>query len=109
MWSLESRSLCVLPARRELDRKIRTMSTRSKGYCSETEYRVLSLFSGAGAMDAGLERTGRFTTVACIELEKPFCDTLRANRDAGSLVGRSRRSLLYLDLGLAWHRIIGST
>lgn len=33
----------------------------------------------------GLEKTGRFTTVACVEREQPFCDTLRANRDAGNL------------------------
>jgi len=46
------------------------------------KYKVVSLFSGAGGMDAGLERTGRFITVACAELEKSFCDTLRANRDA---------------------------
>lgn len=49
------------------------------------QYKVVSLFSGAGGMDVGLERTGRFLTVACAELEKPFCDTLRANRDAGRL------------------------
>lgn len=36
-------------------------------------------------MDAGLERTGQFITVACAELQQPFCDTLRANRDAGRL------------------------
>jgi DNA (cytosine-5)-methyltransferase 1 len=48
-------------------------------------YRVVSLFSGAGGMDAGLERNGRFGTLACVEKEAPFCDTLEANRDAGRL------------------------
>jgi DNA (cytosine-5)-methyltransferase 1 len=46
-------------------------------------YAAVSLFSGAGGMDAGLERTGRFVTVACAEKEPAFCDTLEANRAAG--------------------------
>lgn len=48
-------------------------------------YTVVSLFSGAGGMDAGLERVGRFRTLACAEKEESFCDTLEANRDAGRL------------------------
>jgi DNA (cytosine-5)-methyltransferase 1 len=51
----------------------------------QTPYRVVSLFSGAGGMDVGLERTGRFLTVACVEKEPVFCKTLEANRDAGRL------------------------
>jgi DNA (cytosine-5)-methyltransferase 1 len=55
--------------------------------CGPTElpgkYKVVSLFSGAGGMDIGLEETGRFVTLACVEKEASFCDTLRANRDAG--------------------------
>lgn len=46
-------------------------------------YKVVSLFSGAGGMDIGLEKTNRFTVLACIEMEHDFCETLRANRDAG--------------------------
>jgi DNA (cytosine-5)-methyltransferase 1 len=38
-------------------------------------------------MDAGLEQTGRFATLACVEKEPVFCDTLEANRDAGGLGG----------------------
>ncbi len=49
------------------------------------KYSVVSLFSGAGGMDAGLERTGRFVTLACAEKEPVFCDTLEANRAAGLL------------------------
>lgn len=46
-------------------------------------YGVVSLFSGAGGMDIGLESTGRFVTLACVEKEDAFADTLEANRDAG--------------------------
>jgi DNA (cytosine-5)-methyltransferase 1 len=49
----------------------------------QEEYKLISLFTGAGGMDIGIEKTGRFQTLACIELEKPICDTLRTNRDAG--------------------------
>lgn len=34
-------------------------------------------------LDIGLERTGRFETLACVEKEAVFCDTIRSNRDAG--------------------------
>ncbi len=49
------------------------------------QYRVLSLFSGGMGLDLGLHRTGRFRTVACIEKEPAFCETIRTNRDAGRL------------------------
>jgi DNA (cytosine-5)-methyltransferase 1 len=49
------------------------------------KYKVVSLFSGAGGMDAGLERTGRFVTLACSEKESAFCDTLEANHAARRL------------------------
>ena len=45
------------------------------------KYRVLSLFSGGMGLDLGLERTGRFEIVACIENEPSFCETIRQNRD----------------------------
>jgi DNA (cytosine-5)-methyltransferase 1 len=48
-------------------------------------YRVVSLFSGAMGLDIGLEKTGRFQIVACVEKEKAFCDTIRANLAAGRL------------------------
>lgn len=47
------------------------------------QYSVVSLFSGAGGMDIGLESTGRFVFLACLEKEEAFADTLEANRDAG--------------------------
>ncbi|WP_295583115.1 DNA cytosine methyltransferase [uncultured Lamprocystis sp.] len=49
------------------------------------KYRVLSLFSGGMGLDLGLESTGRFRTVACIEKESAFCETIRRNRDTGRL------------------------
>lgn len=47
------------------------------------KYTVVSLFSGAMGLDIGLEQTGRFRTLACVEKEPAFCDTIRLNRDAG--------------------------
>jgi DNA (cytosine-5)-methyltransferase 1 len=48
-------------------------------------YKTISLFSGAMGLDVGLKKTGRFDVLACVEKEKSFCDTIRANRDAGHL------------------------
>ena len=54
------------------------------------KYRTISLFSGAMGLDLGLDRTGRFEILACLEKEKAFCDTIRTNRDAGRLPGDLR-------------------
>ena len=51
----------------------------------QRKYRVLSLFSGGMGLDLGLEQTGRFETVVCIEKEKAFCDTIRLNQSKGRL------------------------
>jgi DNA (cytosine-5)-methyltransferase 1 len=48
-------------------------------------YRVVSLFSGGMGLDLGLERTGRFEVVACVEKIPAFCDTIRANIAKGTL------------------------
>ncbi len=48
-------------------------------------YKVVSLFSGAMGLDLGLDSTGRYDVLACVEKEKAFCDTIRANRSAGYL------------------------
>ena len=39
----------------------------------------VSLFSGAGGLDIGLERAG-FRALSLCEIEPIFCDTLRANQ-----------------------------
>jgi len=36
-------------------------------------------------LDVGLEQTGRFQVLACVEKEKAFCETIRANQRAGRL------------------------
>lgn len=59
--------------------------------------KAVSLFSGAGGLDAGLDRTGAFDLLACLEFEPQFCDTLRANRDAG-LFGNPDTQVIEADL-----------
>ncbi len=49
------------------------------------KYKVISLFSGGMGLDIGLEKTGRYEIVACVEFKKAFCETIRKNRDAGRL------------------------
>lgn len=48
-------------------------------------YKVVSLFSGAMGLDLGLEQTGRFNVLACIEKEPAYCQTIRANQERGLL------------------------
>lgn len=59
------------------------MATRRKA--TPHTYKVISLFSGAMGLDVGLEQTGRFEVLACIEKEPSFCATIRANHAAGRL------------------------
>lgn len=47
--------------------------------------KVVSLFSGAMGLDLGLHRTGSFEVLACVEIEKAFCDTIRKNHSQGRL------------------------
>jgi len=48
-------------------------------------YTVVSLFSGGMGLDLGLEQTGRFRVVACVEKEHSFCETIRTNHRTGRL------------------------
>lgn len=47
------------------------------------KYNVLSLFAGAGGLDLGFEQTGRFETLAAIEYQPEFAETLRINQRSG--------------------------
>lgn len=49
--------------------------------------RVVSLFSGAGGLDLGLEEAG-FEAGVCVEIDSYFCDTLRLNRPDWVVVQR---------------------
>lgn len=49
------------------------------------KYNVISLFSGAMGLDLGLEQSGRFRVVACVENQPAFCDTIRHNHAEGRL------------------------
>lgn len=62
------------------------MNIESNSFSDYTKkYRVMSLFSGGMGLDLGLEQTGRFETVVCIEKEKAFCDTIQLNQSKGRL------------------------
>jgi DNA (cytosine-5)-methyltransferase 1 len=50
-----------------------------------SKYKVISLFTGGMGLDLGMDQTGMFEVVACLEKEKAFCETIRRNRDAGRL------------------------
>ncbi|MFF3179949.1 DNA cytosine methyltransferase [Rhodococcus pyridinivorans] len=58
---------------------------------------TISLFSGAGGLDVGLDQTGQFELLACVEYEQQFCDTLVHNRDQG-LFGSPQTQILCQDL-----------
>jgi DNA (cytosine-5)-methyltransferase 1 len=58
---------------------------------SKRQFTVLSLFSGGMGLDLGLEKTGRFIPLACVEKMPAFCETIRANRDSGRISNRGLR------------------
>lgn len=60
-------------------------SQRDESDTQTSQYTVVSLFSGAMGLDIGLENTGRFKILACVEKERAFCDTIRANIAGGRL------------------------
>lgn len=53
---------------------------------SSAEIPCVSFFSGCGGLDLGFEQAG-FKTVAMVELNKVFCDTLRLNFPDAKVIG----------------------
>src|ERR1700677_4259679 len=49
------------------------------------KYKTISLFSGAMGLDIGLEMTGHFKLLACVEKEEMFCQTIELNKNRGAL------------------------
>ena len=47
------------------------------------KYKLLSLFSGAGGLDLGFEQAAVFETLAAIEMQREFHETLTANKRNG--------------------------
>lgn len=58
---------------------------------SKQKFTVLSLFSGGMGLDIGLEKTGHFKHLACVEKVPAFCETIRRNRDARRIGPRNLR------------------
>jgi DNA (cytosine-5)-methyltransferase 1 len=58
---------------------------RSETQSKDSKYKVVSLFSGAMGLDIGLEETGRFELLACVEKEHAFVETIRMNHRDGRL------------------------
>jgi DNA (cytosine-5)-methyltransferase 1 len=52
------------------------------------KFKVISLFSGGMGLDLGLESTGLFDVVACVEKIPAFCNTIRHNQKNGLLPSR---------------------
>lgn len=52
---------------------------------AQRTYNVVSLFSGAMGLDLGLEGTGRFRVLACVEADRDCCETILVNQRAGLL------------------------
>ena len=51
----------------------------------EKTLKTVSLFSGGMGLDLGLESTGRFELVCCVENDRASCETIRLNKEAGRL------------------------
>lgn len=54
----------------------------------QKEYKIISLFSGAGGLDIGFDRAG-FKTAVAVELDPACCDTLRTNLPTLPIINKS--------------------
>jgi DNA (cytosine-5)-methyltransferase 1 len=63
----------------------------------EDRFSLVSLFTGAGGLDCGLDLTGHFDLLACVEIEHQYCETLRLNRERG-LFGHADTEIIEADL-----------
>jgi len=63
-------------------------SVIKRGDMKQQKVRILSLFSGGGGLDIGFHKAG-FEIVACIEIDKPSCETLELNR--GKYLGKNTK------------------
>lgn len=63
----------------------------------DSPLKVVSLFTGAGGLDVGLDQVGGFDLLACVELQPSFCETLETNRDAGRF-GKPETRIIQADL-----------
>ena len=66
-------------------------STAQRLFDNPKKFTVVSLFSGAMGLDLGLEKTGRFVTLAAVELDPAACETIRKNRDRGLVAAQGLR------------------
>jgi DNA (cytosine-5)-methyltransferase 1 len=71
----------------------------SEGIVLAAKLKTVSLFSGAGGLDVGLDRVGKFDLLASVEIDPQFCQTLELNRDRG-LLGTDNTIVLNEDLSI---------
>ena len=60
---------------------------------------LVSLFSGAGALDMGFQSSGRFRTRLRVEYQEEFCETLLVNQEKGFLESAELRKVDVRSLG----------